>query len=230
MISPELPKRLLVFDVEGTLFETTVTLPGVSLTSTIWQAVAEALGSSAVEAEVETHHRWERGEYPSYLDWMRATIDIHQEHGLTRRVFDEIVASARYSKGVDWVMRSFDRKRYEVVIVSGGFRDLAVRAQRDFAIHHSFAACDYLFDESGRLVGYNLLPCDFAGKIRFIELMLAEYQLPHDAWVFVGDGANDAPIAEAAPYAIGYRPHLRLEEVADETISEFDQLLALLKP
>jgi hypothetical protein len=66
-------RRLLVFDVEGTLFETNVTLPGVSLTSTIWQALAAAPGSAAVEAEIETHRRWERGEYASYLDWMKVT-------------------------------------------------------------------------------------------------------------------------------------------------------------
>ena len=225
----EVPRRLLVFDVEGTLFETNVTLPGVSLTSTIWQALAAALGSSAVEAEVESHRRWERGEYASYLDWMKATIEIHQQHGLTRGLFDDIIGSATYTQGVDEVMGTLDRSVYEPVLISGGFRDLAVRAQRDFAIYHSFAACDYLFDEDGMLAGYNLLPCDFAGKIRFIHLMLAEYRLPKDAWLFVGDGANDAAIAEEAPFAVGYRPHPALAEVVDRSIVEFTTLLEVLE-
>jgi hypothetical protein len=44
--------RLLVMDVEGTLFSTEVRLPGTSLTSTIWQAIALALGDKAVEEEL----------------------------------------------------------------------------------------------------------------------------------------------------------------------------------
>lgn len=224
----EPPKSLLVFDVEGTLFETNVKLPGVSLTSTIWQALAAALGSTAVEAEVETHRRWERGEYASYLDWMKATIDIHQEQGLTRALFDDIIGSAPYIEGVDEVMSSLDRTVYEPVLISGGFRDLAVRAQRDFAIHHSFAACDYLFNEDGVLAGYNLLPCDFSGKIRFINLMLAEYRLPKHAWLFVGDGANDTAIAEEAPFSVGYRPHPTLAEVVDTSIVDFKALIEVL--
>ena len=66
--------KLLVFDVEGTLFETKTRLPGTSITSTIWQAIAYALGPDAVNEEVNTHSRWTNGEYKSYLDWMRDTI------------------------------------------------------------------------------------------------------------------------------------------------------------
>src|SRR5688572_13309167 len=70
------PQRLLVLDVEGTLFDAGIRLPGTTLASTIWQAIAVALGPVAVEEEVATHHRWSRGEYPSYLAWMKDTIEI----------------------------------------------------------------------------------------------------------------------------------------------------------
>ena len=63
--------KLLVLDIEGTLFRTTVRLPGTCIDSTIWQALAQALGSGAVAAEVATHERWRRGGYRSYLDWMK---------------------------------------------------------------------------------------------------------------------------------------------------------------
>ena len=98
----------------------------------------------------------------------------------------------------------------------------------DLGISHAFAACEYLFGNDGRVRSYNLLPCDFEGKIDFIRLMLREYRLERDDWIFVGDGANDAPIAKAAPVSIGYRPHPELERVVDFSIQEFSELLRIL--
>lgn len=173
-------RRLLVLDVEGTLFENTVHLPETSLTSTVWQAIAHELGPSAVTEEIATHREWENGSYRSYLDWMTATIEIHKRHGLTAKQFGTIIDGARYNGGVDAALRGVDRTRYEPVLISGGFRALGERVQRDFGIKHLFAACDYFFDSDGALAGYNLLPCDFEGKLDFIRLMLREYGLdPH---------------------------------------------------
>ena len=70
--------KLLVLDVEGTLFKTSVRLPGTTIDSTIWQGIANALGADAIEAEIQTHRNWHEGKYKSYLDWMADTITIHQ--------------------------------------------------------------------------------------------------------------------------------------------------------
>jgi hypothetical protein len=86
--------KLLVLDIEGTLFEATVPLPGTSLRSTIWQAIAVALGEDAAEEEIATHDQWHSGAYSSYMDWMRATIDIHLRHGLTEAVFAGLIDGA----------------------------------------------------------------------------------------------------------------------------------------
>lgn len=222
-------KALLVVDVEGTLFETPVRLPGVSIDSTIWQAIAQRLGKQAVMEEVETHQRWARGEYRTYIDWMQDTIRIHQRHGLDEATFLKIIAEAQYAAGAVEAMEGLDRSRYEPVLVSGGFRELARRAQVDFGIRHAFAACEYFFDAVGRVAGFNLLPCDFEGKYDFVRLMLREYKLGDDAWVFVGDGANDVDIASVAPVSIGVRPHPLLAEVATRRIESLAQLPELLQ-
>jgi phosphoserine phosphatase len=114
-------------------------------------------------------------------------------------------------------------------MVSGGFRALAARAQRDLGVVHSFAACDYFFGEDGKLAGWNLLPCDFEGKLDFVSLMLREYGLAETDWVFVGDGANDVPVAEAAPLSVGYRPHAKLRAIVDHVIDDFSQLPRVLE-
>ena len=220
--------RLLVLDVEGTLFQTPIRLPGTLINSTIWQGVAHALGREAVREEVATHKRWRAGAYGNYLEWMKDTISIHRRHGLSRDLFQRVILSAQYSPGAVETLSRIDRSRYELVLISGGFRELAARAQRDLKITHAFAACEYLFGEDGRLESYNLLPCDFEGKIDFIRLMLREYDLSEDDWLFVGDGPNDVPIAKSAPVSVGYRAHPRLKRVVTHAIYEFSELPAIL--
>jgi phosphoserine phosphatase len=220
--------KLLVLDLEGTLFKTNIQLPGTSITSTIWQGIADALGPEAVKEEVATHQRWLNKQYRSYVHWMEDTIAIHLRHGLTQQIFDKIICSAEYNDGVTETISNLDRIRFEPVIVSGGFRELARRAQHDIRIHHAFCACEYIFGEDGKLRSYNLLPCDFEGKIDFIRLMLREYRLGGSDWVFVGDGANDVHIAGEAPFSIGYNPHAELRKVVSKSIDNFRDILGVL--
>lgn len=221
--------KLLVLDVEGTVFQTGVRLPDTTFDSTIWQGIARALGPDAIRAEVETHQRWQQGHYGNYLDWMTDTISIHRRFGLRGDVFRHLIATAEYNPGVVDTLLRVDRSEYELVLISGGFRELAARAQRDLGIHHAFAACEYLFGESGGLDGYNLMPCDFEGKADFIRLMLREYGMSSDDWLFVGDGLNDVPIARVAPVSVGYRPHPELSKVVTYEIHEFRKLLETLR-
>ena len=216
--------RLLVLDVEGTLFETDIRLQGSALDSTIWQGIAHALGPNAELEEVESHERWQAGGYKSYLEWVKDSVNIHRRYGLSSSLFNQLILSAKYNPGVPETLARVNRSEFEIVLISGGFRELAARAQRDLKILHAFSACEYLFDEDGTLESYNLLPCDFEGKIDFIRLMLREYGLQPDDWWFVGDGANDIAIAKAAPLSIGYRPHPDLEKVVTHTIMHFEEL------
>jgi phosphoserine phosphatase len=221
--------RLLVLDVEGTLFTTSVRLPGASIDSTMWQAIALALGPEAVREEVATHKKWERGGYSSYLRWMEDTIEIHRRHGLSSELFYRLISSAKYNPGVVETLSTVDRSEFELLLISGGFRELAARAQRDFKIPHAFAACEYFFDYRGNVAAYNLLPCDFQGKIDFIRLMLREYGLGATDWLFVGDGANDVPIAKCAPISIAYRAHPDLNKIATFSITDFQDVLSIIK-
>lgn len=220
--------KLLVLDIEGTLFRTTVQLPRTSISSTIWQAIAQALGPECAAEEIASHRKWESGKYHTYLQWVKDTIAIHRKYHLSHELFRQIIASAEYNPGVKETISQLDRNRYEPVLISGGFRELAARAQQDLRIYHAFAACEYFFGEDGALQSYNLLPCDFEGKIDFIKLMLREYGLGDEDWIFVGDGANDIPIAKVAPVSIGFCPHPELEKVITHSITDFGNLVRVL--
>jgi phosphoserine phosphatase len=73
-----------------------------------------------------------------------------------------------------------------------------------------------------------LLPCDFSGKLHFILLILREYGLSPDDWIFVGDGTNDVPVARKAPVSIAYAAHPELRRITTYSINSFSQLPALL--
>jgi phosphoserine phosphatase len=220
--------KLLVLDLEGTIFRTDIRLPGTSFSSTIWQGIAHALGPQAIQEEIATHERWDKEQYRSYIHWMEDTIAIHIRHGLTQEIFNQLISSAEYNESVPSTLAELDRTRYEPLIVSGGFRELARRAQHDFRIIHAFCACEYIFGDDKKLKSYNLLPCDFEGKIAFIHLMLREYKLTNSDWVFVGDGENDAHVAKEAPLSIGYKPHPTLRSVVTESIDNFNDILPIL--
>lgn len=221
--------RLLVLDVEGTIFRTDVRSPGISTDSAIWRGITRALGPKAIEDEIATHMRWRDGRYRGYLDWMRDTISIHQRHGLTADIFTSLIKCAEYNPGVEQTLQAVDRERFEILLISGGFRELAMRVQTDFKVRHAFAACEYIFGQDGSLASYNLLPCDFVGKIEFIRLMLREYGLTPQDWLFVGDGPNDVPIAKAAPISVAYSACPELQEVATYRTDFFPDLLDILR-
>ncbi len=212
--------RLLVFDVEGTLFRP-IRLPGTSIGSSMWQAIATALGPEAVREEIATPYR-------NYLDWMEATVKIHRKHNLTAAIFEELVSGTEYNEGVKETFAVLDREAFIPALVSGGFRELAAKAQRDLSIRHALAACEYLFDDDGALQGFNLLPCDFEGKIDFIKLMLRELRCDADRWIFVGDDKNDVPIAKIAPVSIAFRGVPELRAIATRKIDNFSELLSIL--
>lgn len=220
--------KLLVFDIEGTLFKTEIKLSGTEYNSTIWQAIAYSLGPDAVQEEIETHNKWKKGVYGSYIEWMKDTINIHKRYGLSKNTFLSIVNQATYNPGVVETFKQIDTSKYIIILISGGFRELAARAQMDLNIEHAFAACEYLFNVDGTIMGYNLLPCDFEGKISFIKLMLDEYKIEPEDWIFIGDGANDVPIAMCAPLSIGYQAHVGLAKTVTYNIVNFCNILEYL--
>ena len=58
----------------------------------------------------------------------------------------------------------------------------------------------------------NLHPCDYAGKVDFMRLLMAEYGTRADACSFVGDGVNDVPLAKAVGTSIAFNGHPKLQE------------------
>ena len=77
--------KLLVCDVEGTIFKPHIT-KDAQHPSYIWAALAAQLGPRAEMEEKETHRKWKNGDYgdpnngESYMEWVKETIEIHKNN------------------------------------------------------------------------------------------------------------------------------------------------------
>lgn len=217
-------KMLVVCDVEGTIFKAKYRIEGTEYASSMWQPLAHTLGMNAEREEYETHLKWENQEYDNYVDWVKATVNIHRRYGLKKEIFFRLINEAEYMPGVQEFFKRLDRQRFVPVLITGGFRNLARRAEKELKIESAniFAACNYSFDMFGNLAEVDIQPCDFDDKITCVKTVLDNYELDFDKdWIFIGDGKNDIPIAEMAPYRLGINPHNELKPYVDKSIDGF---------
>lgn len=151
---------------------------------------------------------------------MEDTIRIHQKYGLNRAFFEKVMSLVEYNNGVVETFKELREKNYKTVLISGGFKVQADRALKDLKINHAFAACEYLWDEQGNLVHWNLLPCDYEGKLDFMNLIMKEHGIKPEECAFVGDGKNDIPFAKAVGLSIAFNGAKELQEVSTYSINQ----------
>ena len=231
-------KKLLVCDVEGTIFKAKYKIPGTDYASTMWQPIAQALGVDAIREERDSHKKWDEREklhlkgesyYSNYLEWVKDTILIHQKYNLKKETFDELISKAIYNDGVEEFFESIDKSKYIPVLISGGFQELIKRAQRELGLEYGFGACEYIWGEDNFIKAWNLQPSDFEDKFAFLNLMFRHFNLKDTKdWIFIGDGKNDADIASRAPISFAINPHAELAAVATYTVENFMDILKIL--
>lgn len=206
-----MPIHIAFFDLEGTLLRKAYHLDDGKVAPSAWTLLAEKLGPAALEEEQASKDKWNSKGYAGYVEWMEDTIRIHQKYGLTRALFEEVLNSVERIPGVDKVVQAFHSAGLKTAIVSGGFKFLADRLQRELKITHSFCACEYFFDGVGAIQHWNVLPADFEGKVDFMKLTMKEHKISSEDALFVGDGDNDVPMAQAVGTSIAFnaQPSLR---------------------
>jgi phosphoserine phosphatase len=225
-----MPIQLLFLDMEGTLLaaQAVVVGPDHAHHTSLWTRIFSELGSGAQRDNVAMIERWDGGGYRSYMDWVDDSLVAMRRHGLTQRHFEALADETPYNPGVRETLEQIHARGIRTAIVSGGFIAQARRAQIDLRIHHAYAATDLFWDSEGKLIHWNIYPSDFEGKIDFVRLMMREYHLEPEECAFIGDGANDVPIASSIGTSVAYNGHPALRAVAAHSISDFEQLLAII--
>lgn len=92
----------------------------------------------------------------------------------------------------------------------------------DLKIDHSFVAGEFFWDDQGYISHYNLLPCDFKGKLDFMKLIMNEYGITPEECAFVGDGKNDIPYASVVGLSISYNGPKELQEDCTHAINQVE--------
>ncbi len=150
---------------------------------------------------------------------MEDTIRVYQKHHLKRDFFESAIQGSEYYPGVREAFREL-RGKYVTSIITGGFKALADRAAVDLKVGHTFAACELFWDENGEIEHWNLLPCDYKGKVDFMKLLMEEHGAKAKDCVFVGDGPNDIHLAKAVGTSICFNGDSQLEKVCTYTIRQ----------
>jgi phosphoserine phosphatase len=223
--------KLIFFDMEGVIFETGIKEDRPKVSASFWSILSRGLGEEAGKAEEEGKEMFIAGKFRSYLAWAEHVIEnIHKKHNLTEKKFYELINSMPFMNGVKETFAELHKRGYITAIISGGFKNQADRAVKELGVHHVIASTEYFFDKDGKLVGWNLLPCDYEGKIDFMELMMREYKLKPEQCAFVGDGVNDIPLAKEVGLSIAFNGRKELQEVTTYSINqEAKDLKAILK-
>lgn len=214
-------KRIIAFDLEGTIFKLQHQPLETEIPSTMWYLLANSLGKEAIKEEKQTHENWENGIYKTYREWVNHTYEIHKKYKLNKRIFNRTFKKAEYNEGVVEFFKKLDRSQWIPVIISGSFCELVNKARKDLNIDYGFGACEYEFSPiTGKLCHHYYYPADFKAKISCLNSVRSEEKIDRNdenndygIWAYVGDGKNDVEIAKKAAVAFGINPQKELKSV-----------------
>ena len=213
--------KIIFMDLEGTLLRKATHLDNGKVPPSAWTLLAERLGPDALREEEETKDRWLRGGYRSYIEWMQDTIRIHKRYGLTADAFAQVMDTVEEMPGVREAVPLFHQRGAVTAIISGGFKALADRIQRNLKIEHAMTGCEYFFNpDTGLLEHWNLLPTDYEAKVDFMRLLMKEYKVCKEECVFIGDGQNDIWMAKEVGLSIAFNAHPDLKRVCTYFIDQ----------
>jgi len=212
--------KLIFFDMDGTIFNNGLTDSYGHTAPSTWTILAKHLGKKALEEEEKTKEKWTNKEYRGYLDWMEDTIRIHRKYKLNKDFFYKVINSIPYFKGVKETMKILKKRGIKFALVTGSFKELADRVIRDLRFVHVFASCEYFWDKKGKLISWNLLPCDYEGKVDFMRLVMEEHGLTINECAFVGDGRNDIPLAQFVGTSIAFNGAKELQKISTYSVNQ----------
>lgn len=210
--------KLVVFDMEGTIFKKTYRLMDGRFFPSTWAALCECCGMDAKAEDSANRNRHEReghipGAYP-YSQWVIDTIKIHQKYGLTRELFEAVIQSVEYFDGVKEAFDTLKGHGIQIAIISGGLKAQVDRVALEHRIEHCFGAAEYFWGDDGRIVHWNVMPTDFEHKQTILEILCRDLGVDRSECAFIGDGRNDIHIAGYAALGIGFNPHQELRNSA----------------
>ena len=206
-------KRLIVLDVDSTLVR-----------GEVIDELAARAGRAAEVARITAAAM--NGEL-DFAESLRARVGALA--GLPVEVLDEVREALVLTPGARTLIRTLQRLGFRCGIVSGGFTQITDPLAETLGL--DFAAANTLEVADGRLTGGLVGEIvDRPGKARALERFAAQYGIPLDQTVAVGDGANDLDMLNTAGLGIAFNAKPFVREQAHTALNQpyLDAVLQVL--
>ena len=204
------PKRLIVFDVDGTLIDA--------------EMIDELAKVAGVGGEVsEITSRAMNGE----IDFKQALKErVRLLKGLPVTVLDSIVENLDVTPGAEELILALKALGYKVALISGGFTQFVEKIKEKLGIDYVYA--NKLVIDDGKLTGEVVEPIiDAERKAELMREIAEKENLLMEQVVAVGDGANDRFMLQNSGLGIALSPKAVLQKVASGVITK-DNLAGIL--
>jgi phosphoserine phosphatase len=206
-------KRLIVLDVDSTLVR-----------GEVIDELAARAGRAAEVARITAAAM--NGEL-DFAESLRARVAVLA--GLPAEVLDEVREALVLTPGARTLIRTLQRLGFRCGIVSGGFTQITDPLAE--ALGLDFAAANTLEVVDGRLTGGLVGEIvDRPGKARALARFAAQYGIPLEQTVAVGDGANDLDMLNTAGLGIAFNAKPFVREQAHTALNQpyLDAVLQVL--
>jgi phosphoserine phosphatase len=204
-------KRLLVADMDSTM-----------ITVECIDELADYAGLKAEVAAITERAMQGELDFEAALE-ARVALLAGMDESVLARCREERV---RYTPGAKTLVRTMKARGATTILVSGGFTHFAEAVGAELGFDRVIA--NRLEVADGKLTGKVIPPIVGAQTKRQVLLdACQELNIPIEATLAVGDGANDIPMLQAAGLGVAYHAKPAARDAADAAIDHND-LTALL--
>jgi phosphoserine phosphatase len=204
------PKRLIVFDVGGTLIDAEM-IDELAKAAGVGGKVSE-ITSKAMNGEIE------------FKQALRERVRLLK--GLDASILESIVENLDVTPGAEELITSLKALGYKIALISGGFMQFVKRIKEKLGIDYVYA--NTLVIEDGKLTGELVEPIiDAERKAELMREIAEKENLLMEQVVAVGDGANDRFMLQNSGLGIALYPKEVLQKVAAGVITK-DNLAGIL--
>jgi len=204
------PKRLIVFDVDGTLID-----------SEMIDELAKAAGAGAkVSAITSKAMNGEIGFKQALQERARLL------KGLDVKVLETMAENLQITPGAEELINALKVLGFKIALISGGFTNFVERVKEKLGIDYAYA--NKLVIKDGKLSGEVEEPIiDAKRKAELIREIAEKENLLMEEIVAVGDGANDRFMLQNSGIGIALYPKSILQKMADGVLTK-ENLMGIL--